>query len=132
MSLFQAGIRHGKSHSDIVLFVAITGICRLVIPVGLLPISVDTKPPREPLLLASYLNASLQCCGFFVVMLFVCLLRGVQEIANSYVDQQQQSKKRRDVIAREGRRLEKRKAEKARTESAWHPALLSSWTRKLS
>jgi hypothetical protein len=50
--------------------------------------------------------------------MFVCLLQGVQEIANSYVDQQQILKERRDVIAREERRLEKRKAEKARTESA--------------
>jgi hypothetical protein len=46
------------------------------------------------------------------------LLQGVQEIANFYVDQQQELKERRDVIAREERRLEKRKAEKARTESA--------------
>ena len=36
------------------------------------------------------------------------LLQGVQEIANSYVDQQQESKERRDVIVREERRLEKR------------------------
>jgi len=38
---------------------------------------------------------------------------GVQEIANSYVDQQQESKERRDAIAREERRLEnlKRKAD---------------------
>jgi len=48
-------------------------------------------------------------------LLFVCLLQGVQEIANSYVDQQQRSKERRDVIDREERRLEKRKAEKAST-----------------
>jgi len=46
------------------------------------------------------------------------LLQGVQEIANSYVDQQQELKERRDVIEREERRLEKRKAEEARTESA--------------
>jgi len=43
------------------------------------------------------------------------LLQGVQEIANSYVDQQPESKERRDVIAKEERRLEKCKAEKART-----------------
>ena len=35
-------------------------------------------------------------------------------IAHSYVDQQQESKKRRDVIAREERGLEKCKAEEAR------------------
>jgi len=46
------------------------------------------------------------------------LLQGVQKIANSYVDQQQKSKERRDVMDREERRLEKCKAEKARTESA--------------
>jgi hypothetical protein len=43
----------------------------------------------------------------------------VQEIANSYEDQQQELKERRDVIAREERRLENRKAEnslKARTD----------------
>ena len=39
-------------------------------------------------------------------------MRWVQEIANSYVDQQQQSKERREVIARGERRLEKRKAGK--------------------
>ena len=38
-------------------------------------------------------------------------------MANSYVDQQQESEDRRDVIDREEERLEKRKAEKARTES---------------
>jgi len=48
------------------------------------------------------------------------LLQRVQEIANSYVDQQQELKERRDVIDREERRLEKHKAEKARTESACH------------
>ena len=37
--------------------------------------------------------------------MLVCLLRGVQEIANSYVDQQQSPKERRDVIARDERRL---------------------------
>ena len=42
------------------------------------------------------------------------MLQGVQEIANSYVDQQQELKERRDVIAWEERRLEKCKAEKAR------------------
>jgi len=41
---------------------------------------------------------------------------GPGEIANSHVDQQQESKERRDVIAKEERRLEKRKAEKARTD----------------
>ena len=55
---------------------------------------------------------------FMFVCFFVCLLQGVQEIANSYVDQQQEFKERRDVIAREKRRLEKRTAKKARTESA--------------
>jgi len=44
------------------------------------------------------------------------LLQGVEEIANSYMDQQQESKERRDVIAREKRRLEKCKAEKASTD----------------
>jgi len=44
-------------------------------------------------------------------------LNCVQEIANSYVDKRQEPKERRDVIAREKRRLEKRTAEKARTES---------------
>jgi len=34
------------------------------------------------------------------------------------VDQQQETKERRDVIAREERRLEKHKAEKVRAESA--------------
>jgi len=52
------------------------------------------------------------------VCLFICLLQGVQEIANSYVDQQQVSKERRNVIEREERGLEKCKAEKERTESA--------------
>ena len=33
--------------------------------------------------------------------MFVCLLQGVQEIANSYVHQQQEAKERRDVIAKE-------------------------------
>jgi len=42
------------------------------------------------------------------------LLQGVQEIANSYVDQQQYSKERRDVLEREERGLEKCKAEKAK------------------
>ena len=37
---------------------------------------------------------------------FVCLLQGVQEIANSYVDQQQEKKGRGDEKAREERRLE--------------------------
>ena len=46
------------------------------------------------------------------------MLQGVQEIAKSYVDQQQESKERRDVIGREEKRLKKCKAEKARTESA--------------
>jgi len=46
------------------------------------------------------------------------LLQGVQEIAISYVDQQQELEERRDVIAREEGRLEKRKAEKAKTEAA--------------
>jgi len=46
------------------------------------------------------------------------LLQGVQEIAKFYVDQQQDLKKRRYVIAREERRLEKRKAVEVRTESA--------------
>jgi hypothetical protein len=36
------------------------------------------------------------------------LLQGGQEIANSYVDQQQETKERDDEIAREERRLEKR------------------------
>jgi len=40
----------------------------------------------------------------------------VQEIGNSYVDQQQKAKERRDVIKREERGLEKCKAEKARTQ----------------
>jgi len=40
-------------------------------------------------------------------------MRG-QEIANSYVDHQQESKERRDVIDREEGRLEKRKAEKGK------------------
>jgi len=52
------------------------------------------------------------------VCLFVCLVQGSQEIANPYVDQQQDRKERRDLIAREGRRLEKHRAEKARTKSA--------------
>jgi len=46
------------------------------------------------------------------------LLQGVQEIANSCVGQQQELKEGRAVIAREERRLEKHKAEKAKTESA--------------
>jgi len=46
------------------------------------------------------------------------LLQGAQEIANSYEDQQQEPKERRDVIAREEGRLKKHKAEKATTESA--------------
>jgi len=45
-------------------------------------------------------------------------LQGGQEIVSSDVDQQQASKEKRDVIAREERRLKKHKAEKARTESA--------------
>jgi len=45
------------------------------------------------------------------------LLQKVQKVTNSYVDQQQESKERRVVIAREERRLEKHKAEKARTEA---------------
>ena len=45
------------------------------------------------------------------------LLQGVQEIVNSYMDQQQELEERRDVIARE-EGLENRKAEKARTNSA--------------
>jgi len=40
------------------------------------------------------------------------LLHGVQEIANSYVDQQQESKERGDEKAREERRLEKRYADR--------------------
>jgi hypothetical protein len=47
--------------------------------------------------------------------MFVILLRGVQEKANSYVDQQQKSKEKRCLKARDERRLEKRKAGKART-----------------
>jgi len=39
---------------------------------------------------------------------FVCY-EGVQEIANSNVDQKQESKESRDVIAREARRLESAK-----------------------
>ena len=49
---------------------------------------------------------------------FAGYIRWVQEIANSHVDQQQESKERIDVIAREERGLEKCKAETARTESA--------------
>ena len=47
---------------------------------------------------------SMQSCS----VEFVCLLQGVQEIANSYVDQQQETKGRGDEIARGERRLEKR------------------------
>jgi len=43
---------------------------------------------------------------------------GPGDSKHSYVDQQQEPKERRDVIDREEGRLEKRKAEKARTESA--------------
>ena len=58
----------------------------------------------------------------------------VQEIANSYVDQQQGTKERGDEKAREERKLEKRKAEAASIEKChnWHPALLSPYTCKLS
>jgi len=42
----------------------------------------------------------------------------VQEIANSYVDQQQGMKERGDEKAREERRLEKRKAETASIENS--------------
>jgi len=58
------------------------------------------------------------------------LLHWVQEIANSYVDQQQDSKERRDVIAREERRLESTKLRRQEEENQhhnWHLALLSSW-----
>jgi len=41
------------------------------------------------------------------------LLQGGQEIARHFVEQQQETKVRGDVIAREERRLGKRKAEKA-------------------
>jgi len=53
-----------------------------------------------------------RCCNG--VGLFVCLfVTRVQEIANSYVDQQQGARERGDEKAREERRLEKRKAETA-------------------
>jgi hypothetical protein len=40
--------------------------------------------------------------------LIVDMLQGVQEIANSYVNQQQETKERGDEKAREEKRLEKR------------------------
>jgi hypothetical protein len=42
----------------------------------------------------------------------------IRKIANSYVDQQQEVKEREDVLAREERRLEERKAGKARIENS--------------
>ena len=60
------------------------------------------------------------------------MLQGVQEVANSYVDQQQGTRERGDVIEREERGLEKCKADRQEQEQRhnWHPALLSPVTYK--
>jgi len=51
-----------------------------------------------------------QLCAFLALTppLLEIVIRWVQQIANSYVDRRQESKERRDVIAMDERRLEKR------------------------
>jgi hypothetical protein len=58
----------------------------------------------------------------------VCLLQGAQDVANSYVDQQQETKERGDEIERirEDEKSTRLIGKDRKQRHNWHPVLLSS------